>query len=492
MSPIDEKRAYVEAHCWPEWIRRFRETRVLMLPGIMGSQLFDYAASDTVWLDQRFRRDIARLGFQSLTPQGGVDSGSQRVVSDRTVWPPFGGRPYAEFRKSTPCVAYAFDWRESLPVAARRLAKFLRLALAGLPDGEGGQFSVVTHSMGGCLLMALLERTDEFDQRIKNIVCVAPPFHGAIRPIRVVEYGEGAPADFLIRDRDLKAVAATMPGLFQLALAPRGKWVASLPVPGGQAIELAYPVRGKVSELPQVHQPRFWSEPRHPMREAVLRYAKGYHDELDAELGRIQKRVADRFHVIVGINGRNTLSRVTRAPDGWRFHKNGRPKANTYANGDATVLFQSSYLPGFDTRRYWAYASPGRKNIHSKMLDIVDVRIAINKILEGKSGHTLLPYKKFIKQIDFRNELSKSKKPAEFGDLDYQERARLRGVVDFKSWDDHDLRGRDQNDHDLYTATRDAAMRIALRGTTIDAEAKGLGKPVEFLEDFMRRSLMPL
>jgi hypothetical protein len=276
-------------------------------------------------------------------------------------------------------------------------------------------------------------------------------------------------------------MVATMPGLFQLAVAPREHWVTEIPGKKGN-IELAYPIRDPNADI---YEPAFWSEPGHRMRRNILHFARAYQNTLHAALPSIQARLGDRFSVIVGLNGRNTLSRASRAADGWRFHKNGATPLGKYANGDGSVLFQSSYLRGFDTSRYWAYAPKVHKNIHSSLLDIDDVTQGVSAILSGNKPK-LQPHAKFIGMIDFNKERQKDP-PKPFEDLDYLERARLRASIPFTKWDDHGLRGPDKRDNDLLCATAIAETRV-VAGESVRVEAERLGQPVEFLEDFIHDS----
>lgn len=478
MSSPTEKLEYLGKQLWPTWARDLAAHRCLFLPGIMGSQLFDFAGNDTVWVDLSVPRDVRRLGFERLTPLGGIDSDNQMVLADRTVRPPIIEPPYAQFKRRVPSARYAFDWRESMPVAADWLRRFLCSALPASASRSDG-ISIITHSMGGCLLLALLASTREFDDRITQIVFVAPPFHGALRPLRVVEYGQGSPVDALVRNRDLRRVAATMPGLFQLALAPRTKWPTSLP---GLDRAIVYPVRGKGN----VHDPSFWSDPRHPMREAVLRYASDYHELTAATWPEIHTRFENRLSVIVGINGRNTLSRVSGSPGRWRFHKNPAAPAGQFANGDGTVLLQSSMLPGFDTERVWAYRSAERKNIHSDMMDLPEVINAIAAIRDGKKP-ALMRYDDFIGSIDFSRETSTELEP--WADLDFEERARLRSAMPPSEWTAAGLRA-EGDDVELFHSTHAAALRVLDDGSNLGDEATRLGVNSDHLVEYIRRGLM--
>ena len=76
---IKQKRHTRHNQLWPKWISRFREQRLLLLPGIMGSQLFDYKGDDTVWVDWGLRE---RHGGAR---QGQCDRKRQRSLHEHLV-----------------------------------------------------------------------------------------------------------------------------------------------------------------------------------------------------------------------------------------------------------------------------------------------------------------------------------------------------------------------------------------------------------------------
>lgn len=473
-----DKLEHAKQRLWPEWSRQLETHRFLLLPGIMGSQLIDTQKRDrTVWVDGRIRRDIRRLGFEELTPLGGVDSRKQRILANQTVAPPIIRAPYSAYKQHVPSAHFAFDWRENMSIAADWLADFLRHAFPRF----AGPISIATHSMGGCVLLALLAKTREFDDRIEKIIFVAPPFHGALRPIRVVEHGQGTPVDALVANKALRKVSATMPGLFQLALAPRNKWPSSLPC---SAVALDYPIRSKAD----LHEPAFWSEPQHQLRKTVLGCARQYHEETAQAWPKILARFAGQLYLIVGINGLNTLSRVSGSPGNWRFHKNPKAPNGRYSNGDGSVLLQSSVLPKFDHDRIWAFVSKPRKNVHPDMMDIPEVFHSIHAIRAGENITELVPYQQFIEDVDFSRETTDSTvDPSE--DLDFEERARLRSGTPRDEWEKAGLGFSD--DDDLFHATHAAALRVLDQGADITKEAGKLGMSDDHLVEYIRRGLMP-
>ncbi|MCP4405947.1 MAG: hypothetical protein GY801_52725, partial [bacterium] len=264
------KQDIYEEKIWPKWLEKLHGSKdnLIFIHGGMGSELFDYKKKFTRWLDLDIRYDFDNLAFEKLSPDGAIDSGGQRLCARDIVSLSLTlvRDPYHKFRKDFRPGIFCYDWRESLAIEAKRLILFLKKA----QEQSAEPVSFVTHSMGGCLLLECLGQTKEFDDFIYKIIFCAPPFHGALKPIQIIEAGNGLPVDALVRNRVMREAVATMPGLFQLLVAPPGAWVQDLP----DGPELRYPITDGKS----LYSRKFWLNSQHlDMRNQVLKYAQDHH-----------------------------------------------------------------------------------------------------------------------------------------------------------------------------------------------------------------------
>ena len=199
----------------------------------------------------------------------------------------------------------------------------------------------------------------------------------------------------------------------------------------------------------------------------------------------------DKIHVIVGLNGKTTCS-ATRSPTGdWVLHKVPVPPNNKVSNGDGTVLFQSSILPGLPENHYWAEIPQAQENTHGYMMNRPNVISGIKAILEGNNpgGAGLVNYGNFIQRIDWSYEREDSLKPGLTENLDYTERERLRSITPRSEWDN--ALNPNGNDAARFAYTRKAALQV-LNGDDLQIASSRIGENVEFLEGHIRNLLLPL
>ena len=483
------KEKYYRERIWPKWLQEFRHASrsALLLHGIMGSELYDKREQDTVWVDMGIWHEVDNLELKKLTPKGAIDTDSQFLYARSTVHPPVVSDPYSEILEQLNPGRFNYDWRDSIPIEAQRLAQFLDV----LFNEHNEPIQFVTHSMGGCVLLWLLSQTDRFDDRISRIIFVAPPFHGALKPIRVIEEGTGTPADWLIRNSVLRRSAATFPGLFQLLVAQKGAWPTELPRPASTPIRLKHPIRAAAS----LYDPGAWTNRyRMRLRGKILEFAKRFHHRIWNQASRIVQRqgLAGKITVLVGLNGKTAYS-ATRHDREWQIHRLENPPDGKVSNGDGTVLFQSSFLPGLSTDAYWAYVPRRRRNVHGSIMDEKPVIDALRTLLSGddlSATDNIVPYSDFIDRIDWRREAQEAVDPARNTELDYLERASARATTPRRRW------GRalnpDGNDALLFGMTRAAALRIILGESDCATECELTGQPENFLLEHMQTLLMPV
>ena len=483
------KQKYYEKNVWPGWLGELRKSshNLVFLPGIMGSELYEKKSEDTRWIELDTINKLEKLEYKIPTPSGSIDTDEQFIFARATVNPPVGSSPYFKFLECFKPGPFCYDWRESIPIEAERLRLFLKL----VAKQNDYPINFVTHSMGGCLLLSVLMNTSKFDDKIGKIIFCAPPFHGALKPIRVIEEGKGTPLDaasWLIMYWVLRQSAVTMPGLFQLLVAPSDSWPTEVKIPTSSTpIKLEYPIR--VAE--SIYRVGAWSNhDRLDIFGKILGFAKRYHCKKSSNISNVVKRLRDKIYVIVGLNGKTAYC-ATRSAGKWVLHSLPKPNDGKYANGDGTVLFQSSLLPGLPEDHYWAEIPKVRENIHGEILERPKVIAGIKAILrQGNIQNSgLKNYRHFVPRIDWSHESNQSSAPKPTDNLNYIERELLRRVTPRGNW------GTELNpggrDAELFAITRQAALQV-LNGDDLESAADRIRENRQFLEGHIRTLLMPL
>ena len=481
-----DKLEFLRQSVWPQWIADLETAprRALFLHGIMGSELYDRKENNTRWVDLEIWHEVDNLEFDRLTVHGGIDVNDQFIYARSTVHPPVIEDPYAVFLSATGLGRYNFDWRESLAITASRFGQFLDLVFARDPT----PLQLVTHSMGGNLVLRLLSDTTRFDERIERVCFVAPAFHGVLKSIRVIEQGKGTPIDFLIRDSVLRESAATFPGLFNLIPAPEKFWPTQLAPAnsGGAPLMLSYPIRSGHN----LYDSANWTNShRFEWRSQILGFAEQNHKAL-ADPNHVVARFKGRINIIVGLNGKTAYA-GQRHGARWTFHRLPRPdQEDKISNGDGTVLFQSSYLPSLPTSAYHAFIPARQRNIHGGMVDRAAVIQTIEELMDGKgvTHPDVHPYDAFIDRIDWSYEAVDASMVEPSTHLDYLERAEARRYIPVAKWGILDSEG----DAQLFEATRAMARRAIAGDVSVNQAAHYLGQSTNFVIEHIQALLMPI
>ena len=167
------KNKYYVNNVWPDWLEKLASSpqNIIFLPGIMGSELYDRRSNDVRWLDSGF--EIGKLEYDKLTPSGAIDKNNQTIFARNIVDPPRTSSDlYTKFIPQMNPGLFCFDWREGIPIEAKRLRNFMELVA-----NQTDKVNFVTHSMGGCILLHFLMYNSQFDDLIQNIVF--PDYHSS-------------------------------------------------------------------------------------------------------------------------------------------------------------------------------------------------------------------------------------------------------------------------------------------------------------------------
>ncbi|QDN89043.1 hypothetical protein FNV62_27680 [Streptomyces sp. RLB3-17] len=221
---------------------------VVVVPGIMGSELYDTESGDVVWglanAGWLLKAWTAPQGLRALrlTPderEGRLGRIRARRLLRTPAWSPFlrGIEPYNDLVATvTRSVAdpeavlpFAYDWRLSVATNARFLAEAARehlerwrrhpahaLARKHRVDEREGRLVFVAHSMGGLLTLAALTDGPDGDLAAdtRGVLTLGTPFQGAVAAAAILNTGQGAPVP--LPHGRLRRLAYTMPGLHDL------------------------------------------------------------------------------------------------------------------------------------------------------------------------------------------------------------------------------------------------------------------------------------
>jgi hypothetical protein len=200
---------------------------VVVLPGIMGSELVDAATGRVLWgmanVDWYRRAWMSPTGMAELMVTPAERAGdTTRITATRLLrFPAFapmlrGFEPYTALtgrlrhvvREPGRVVEFPYDWRLSIEHNARQL-----MAVVERLAGNGAQLVLVAHSMGGLIARYC---TDVLGGAavVRTVITLGTPFHGAAKAAVLLSHGTGAPIP--LHRKRLRAFAATLPGLHDL------------------------------------------------------------------------------------------------------------------------------------------------------------------------------------------------------------------------------------------------------------------------------------
>jgi len=208
---------------------------VVVLPGIMGSELVDADSGTMLWGGQPSwyvrawttgrELDLLRVTEDELNGNVG------RVKASRLVqFPAFapvlrGLEPYRglvtrlkeHVRHPDAVMAFPYDWRLGVRLAATQLAEAAQRHLAtwrAHPQGSrDARLFLVGHSMGGLVALDFLENFGDVAD-LRSIVCLGSPFYGSVKTVHVLSSGLGSPVP--LPQRRFREIAITMPGVYDL------------------------------------------------------------------------------------------------------------------------------------------------------------------------------------------------------------------------------------------------------------------------------------
>ncbi|HET8660180.1 MAG TPA: hypothetical protein VFM55_14420 [Micromonosporaceae bacterium] len=216
---------------------------VIVLPGIMGSELVDAATGEVLWgvSDPSWYvsawtsgRALRRLAVTDEERAGAATRvRARRLLAATAAVPVFHGvEPYtrlvAEVRRvaahPAAVLPFPYDWRLSVGhnAAALRAAAERHLAQwrgheywrGRRHDPDSIRLSLVAHSMGGLVARRFVAGLGPDAPVVRTVVTLGTPFYGAVKAVHILGTGRGATPP-LPRAR-LRHLVRDMPGLYDL------------------------------------------------------------------------------------------------------------------------------------------------------------------------------------------------------------------------------------------------------------------------------------
>jgi hypothetical protein len=207
---------------------------ILVVPGIMGSELVDTQSGALLWgmRDQRWYlsawttgHGLRRLAVTDEERAGRIGRVRPGDLLKSPAYVPVlrGAEPYRALvgRLQAACLApaavgtFPYDWRLPVRHNAQLLAdaaeRHLRTWRA---SGHGdAKLIIVAHSMGGLLARSFVEELGGASVT-RRLLTLGTPYFGAVKAAVILNLGRGAPVP-LPKER-LSKLAATLPGLYDL------------------------------------------------------------------------------------------------------------------------------------------------------------------------------------------------------------------------------------------------------------------------------------
>lgn len=201
---------------------------VIVLPGILGTTLHDeYPLGGQDLWTAMLHKEYERL---SLHPDDTRYEAKEpaRVVAGQPFTMIYGDliaalrhelSPKADL--PTPVFAFAYDWRQDLERAARRLDEFIEEVIARtklLRHYKGyerdARVDLVAHSMGGLVICEYLKRYGS-KRCVRKVVTIATPFLGSIEAVVKLTTGMGNLSGTIPSERE-REMARSTPSVYHL------------------------------------------------------------------------------------------------------------------------------------------------------------------------------------------------------------------------------------------------------------------------------------
>jgi pimeloyl-ACP methyl ester carboxylesterase len=322
--------------------RRGKLGKVLVLPGIMGSELDSVDSSgdaDRIWINF-VNLILGRIGDFELTPDGEPAKAGVRIRTagvHRDTYVPI----LMELDSRWHVRPFAFDWREDIDRSAARLEGEIKAF------GEGGPVHLVCHSMGGLVARRFVHRFPDTwaamddpngHARGGRLVMMGTPNRGSFAIPLVFTGGEKlirglATGDLHHSLAEILAIIATFPGMYQMLPSPTADLDGD--------------------DHARLYEHATWGSV--PVPQPLLDRARAFFADLD------QVHDPDRLVYVAGYD--------RRTPFGVKVNAPGKLSFGETHDGDGRVPHVLGLLQG--VRTFWVAEDHGALPKNGKVLDAV-------------------------------------------------------------------------------------------------------------------------
>ncbi|MFE0355889.1 hypothetical protein ACFW2K_10245 [Streptomyces nigra] len=235
-------------HTEPDVVPAVTHDAVVVVPGIMGSELRDTTTGNVIWglanpgwLAKAWltRKGLAPLQLTPAEMAGDYSRVEAPRLLQTPAWSPFlrGVEPYGKLLRTVESavahrdaiMTFPYDWRLPVAVNAARLAqesrghlqRWLRHAAHAAArkkavDERPARLVFIAHSMGGLVTYAALTTGGDSDllADTRGVMTLGTPFAGSVVAANILNARQGGPLP--LPHARLAAAAATMPAVHEL------------------------------------------------------------------------------------------------------------------------------------------------------------------------------------------------------------------------------------------------------------------------------------
>jgi pimeloyl-ACP methyl ester carboxylesterase len=333
---------------------------VVILPGIMGSTLYDMDSGAGSWLWINPVALAQGLLPRIALPADGSLQGAPARIMARDLVPllylPL--RMHLKFLGGCTVEAFPYDWRRH-PADS---ADDLRLVVQRLFNAEKRKVLLVGHSMGGLVAREYcLKYPAEAERMVERVVMLGTPNYGSFNAVRALTLGDDGALQKIQElnpDNDVVGVVRSLPGVYALLPAPKE----------------AYPSGGKGS-YPFNTEFDWYSQQSYGLDAISSRHLK---TTRDSYLRLAKSKLNIPVTIVAGINVPTTTGVLRQTLAAGRalfdFSKFVSPE------GDGTVPLGSVIgLPG-------AHVMYVRQGVHALLPWYANVRDAVKRIAHGEDA----------------------------------------------------------------------------------------------------------
>ncbi len=198
-----------------------RGLEVVLLPGLMGSNLSERGGKRRIWISASSVFDPTLPRLITLEPREQEDGSTPRLWPDSPVRPFYGRMERLLTKAGYSVRSFPYDWRLSLT----RSADALHAELARIQSKGARRIALVAHSMGGVLAATLAARHwTDFEAWVETTILLGSPIGGSLAVLEALTGKDSRMSNLSTLSHApmsaFQSAAAGFPGLLQLMPRP--------------------------------------------------------------------------------------------------------------------------------------------------------------------------------------------------------------------------------------------------------------------------------